>query len=483
MIILGAVTLAVSIVSWKHFSVIPTIYTTRLTALWNLARPDRFLYAIGHSLAGCVCGWCATNLIKGRYMNLTVSCASDSDALCLNEYHLFLVCYGAFVGFVYGVCFFYRRDYWMGFPHIQQPRFFQIKHRMIVIIQRAARRSFRQLRYFYLIYFFLGGVPKGWILRALGLSEKISLTSLWGITDLALLWQTFLLGSFINMAWLFGVLFFKVYNTQSYVFPIESVMESDINCCLHNALACSKQPLVQYLAFHDLCQLSKYSQERRKQVFSLSQPGGHPHNLNNIVKECLSVIKDMSLTLTEFNNEHSSSCMRQVPDRIQLMSPKGIPSAPKDAVPHNYLDKLLAALKKHPLAEFFLAEIAYMQSRKLFANAQLQIWASDALTALVVASYSEDEYGVVQQWLPDILASLLTLQEAVDKHFKLTTSIWKKPTLTSTDSGLVLLRLSLRQNLKSSIYRITAKFKDHLHDISLGSEHHRRLNFFLENKE
>jgi hypothetical protein len=34
---------------------------------------------------------------------------------------------------------------------------------------------------------------------------------------------------------------------------------------------------------------------------------------------------------------------------------------------------------------------------------------------MVAASYTEDTFGVVQKWLPDVLSSLLALQE-VSKH-------------------------------------------------------------------
>uniref|UniRef100_A0A0E9RFR5 Nucleoporin NDC1 n=1 Tax=Anguilla anguilla TaxID=7936 RepID=A0A0E9RFR5_ANGAN len=47
--------------------------------------------------------------------------------------------------------------------------------------------------------------------------------------------------------------------------------------------------ILKFLALQDLALLSQHSPSRRQEVFSLSQPGGHPHNWSAICKDvCLS---------------------------------------------------------------------------------------------------------------------------------------------------------------------------------------------------
>ena len=55
---------------------------------------------------------------------------------------------------------------------------------------------------------------------------------------------------------------------------------------LSEALA-SDLPLLQLWACRDLCALAEQSAERRALIFSVSQPGNHPHNWNSIVSAVL----------------------------------------------------------------------------------------------------------------------------------------------------------------------------------------------------
>ena len=56
------------------------------------------------------------------------------------------------------------------------------------------------------------------------------------------------------------------------------------------------------MAFQDLSILSQYHTQRRQHLFSLSQPGGHPHNWNSISMECLATIDNLTNSLVAHNN-------------------------------------------------------------------------------------------------------------------------------------------------------------------------------------
>jgi nucleoporin NDC1 len=52
----------------------------------------------------------------------------------------------------------------------------------------------------------------------------------------------------------------------------------------------------------------------------------------------------------------------------------------------------------------------------LFVDSQLVIHALKALSNMVMASYNEDQYGIVQQTLPSILTTFAELQKVGNKQ-------------------------------------------------------------------
>ncbi|XP_034744612.1 nucleoporin NDC1 isoform X2 [Etheostoma cragini] len=149
--------------------------------------------------------------------------------------------------------------------------------------------------------------------------------------------------------------------------------------------------------------------------------------------------------------------------------------------------------KQEPSKPSLLAQ--FLQNRKeqlpeassqaLFADSQAHIWALEGLSYLVQSSFSEDQFGVVQTALPSILSCMLGLQEAVDRHFKLPHASSKPVRSASSmgDSTHKTLRFALRATLKTSIYRITTTFGNHLNAVQMSAEHRKRLQQFLEYKE
>ena len=52
--------------------------------------------------------------------------------------------------------------------------------------------------------------------------------------------------------------------------------------------------LLQHLAFLDLAYLSGHSEQRRQEVYSLSQPGGHPHTWRAVCGACLQQLEALA---------------------------------------------------------------------------------------------------------------------------------------------------------------------------------------------
>ncbi|KAK3531459.1 hypothetical protein QTP70_020544, partial [Hemibagrus guttatus] len=151
----------------------------------------------------------------------------------------------------------------------------------------------------------------------------------------------------------------------------------------------------------------------------------------------------------------------------------------------NRKEQVKGFLAKRVLVVYLFNKLPEASSQALFADSQAHIWALEGLSHLVAASYSEDKYGVVQTTLPSILSCMLSLQEAVDRHFKLPHASSKpgKTSYSLGDSAYKTLRFALRATLKTAIYRITTTFREHLHAVSIPAEQQKRLQQFLEYKE
>lgn len=313
--------------------------------------------------------------------------------------------------------------------------------------------------------------------------------SVYGLLDLALLWQSVLCGLLVHVSWSLTTLLIKVYITERFCFPIESMLDDRKNQCLIDALQCDQNPVVKYLGYLDLCLLSKHSPERRRTVFSLSQPGGHPHNWSKLSTSCLSAITALSGRIQDANWQvFSQASVRPANDDIKksATSHQGSTltyrgdSVKKDTTTPQPAKNGSSFWKTKPVISYFLTEFPDAKSRKLFASAQLDIWAVEALCNLVAASFREDNYGVVQKTLPQILTSVIKLQENVEKHLKLVSSGRRNGGRGSLD---LPLKYVLHSSLKSCIYRIINVFGAHLLNLDLPSDTSYKLKLFMDFKE
>jgi nucleoporin NDC1 len=99
---------------------------------------------------------------------------------------------------------------------------------------------------------------------------------------------------------------------------------------------------------------------------------------------------------------------------------------------------------------------------------------------MISASVFEDRFGVVQKQLPKILTSMLTLQQTVERHKGLTTNLKKPP---RSDIRDVELKLELKCAIKTSLYRITTSFGEHISAVPLAPEFKQKIEnykMFLE---
>ncbi|XP_066481057.1 nucleoporin NDC1 [Tiliqua scincoides] len=607
-LLMSVVILIINIFNVEFHAVVPSIPCSRLALISKIIHPQQVIHSVAHAVMGMLVAWCAAVMTKGRFLFLSVPCTAAESApdavplTCLNECHLFLLLFGAFMGYSYSLRYLVNNMNYLPFPIIQQYKYLRFRRSLPLLVKHSCRESLYMVRNFCAAYYFFGYIPRAWIMTTMDLlpdSKLHPLDTVAGLLDLSLLYHSWLCGVFLLVTWYTAWLLFRIYATEAHHFPVQSTFAEETDQCLPKILNSNPPPILKFLALQDLMFLSQYSPVRRQEVFSLSQPGGHPHNWTAVSKECLNLLSDLTQKLIMHQEAAAANGRLKQPlvgDLTQPPSPLGaaveetsfqtprssilprahMPSLVKSSLlplkvspvsdlgsslgspfnpsplsrkagilelnspwhgsvqsPHimrrgpklwtSHSDLQWASSPREPLPATPIAKAAnkpaqpssiytWLQSKKeqaksflakrvlimyffskhpeasiqaLFSDTQKHIWALEGLSHLVAASFTEDRYGVVQTTLPAILNMLLTLQEVVDKHFKLP-HVSSKPSRISgnlADTSYKTLRFALRASLKTAIYRITTTFGEHLNAVQVSAEHKKKLQQFLEFKE
>ncbi|KAM4873095.1 nucleoporin NDC1 [Thomomys bottae] len=597
LLLLSVVIVIISIFNVEFYAVVPSVPCSRLALIGRIIHPQQLMHSFVHAAMGMVTAWCAAVINKGQYSFLVVPCTGTASLdsppaqTCLNEYHLFFLLAGAFMGYSYSLLYFVNNMNYLPFPIIQQYKFLRFRRSLLLLVKHSCVESLFLVRNFCIVYYFVGYVPKAWISTAMNLhiDEHLHrpLDTVSGLLNLSLLYHVWLCGVFLLTTWYISWILFKIYATEAHVFPVQPPFAGDSEECLPKVLSSNPPLIIKYLALQDLMLLSQYSPSRRQEVFSLSQPGGHPHNWTAISRECLNLLNAMTQKLILYQeaaatNGRLSSSYSVEPKKVNsseetaFQTPKPsqpVPSSAKTALfssklstpdtsstfgspfginvanrmagifdanicyaspqgplltrrgprlwtstsdqqmsgfsdlppctsvsadgktvrqPNviyswiqNKREQIKNFLSKRVLIMYFFSKHPEASIQAVFSDAQMHIWALEGLSHLVAASFTEDRFGVVQTTLPAILNALLTLQEAVDKYFKLPHASSKPSRISGSlvDRSYKTLRFAFRASLKTAIYRITTTFGEHLNAVQASAEHQKRLQQFLEFKE
>uniref|UniRef100_A0A8C3PQH2 Nucleoporin NDC1 n=1 Tax=Calidris pygmaea TaxID=425635 RepID=A0A8C3PQH2_9CHAR len=603
-LLMSVVIVVISIFNVEFYAVVPSIPCSRLALIGKIIHPRQVIHSVVHAVMGMVVAWCAAVMTKGKFRFLSVPCTpseSLGDAvpqMCLNEYNLFFLLSGAFLGSSYSLFYLINNMNYLPFPIIQQYKCLRFRRSLPLLVKHSCVESLYFVRNFCVTYYFFGYIPKVWISTTMDLhidSKLHPLDTLTGLLDLSLFYHAWLCGVFLLITWYIAWLLFKIYATETHHFPVQPTFAEETDQCLPKILSSNPPLIIKFLALQDLMLLSQYSPVRRQEVFSLSQPGGHPHNWTAISKECLSLLSDLTKRLIAQQEAAAANGRAKQP----AGEPKGFPQTPgavgtedvsfqsprSNVIPrasmtslvkssltplktspgsdvsspfgspalngkmgildvnspwygsvqsphvmrrrpklwtsgsdlqmngshHESLPVLSAArvgseavqpsfiytwlqnkqeqiknfLSKRVLIMYFFSKHPEASIQAVFSDAQMHIWALGGLSHLVAASFTEDQFGVVQTTLPNILNTLLTLQEVVDRYFKLPHVSSKPPRISGSlvDTSYKTLRFALRASLRTALYRITTVFGEHLNAVQVSAEHKKRLQQFLEYKE
>ncbi|XP_057713406.1 nucleoporin NDC1 [Corythoichthys intestinalis] len=306
-VLLCAITAMVGFLIFEHYTVIPTVACSKIALLGQLLHPRHVANSLLHCVMGIIVGWCTAVTIGGRYEMLGYPCSSsdNSPQVCLNEYHLILLLAGAFVGFSHTLFGVVQNMNYVPFHMVQQHKYLRFKGSLALVMKCSAVQALYSVRKYLLVYFFLGYIPREWICKMFNLNLNSSasrLDTIRGLLDLSLIYHLWISATFLLFTWYIALLLFRIFITEGYSFPVQSSFTKDVHQCLPRVLSDPQPTILKFLALQDLALLSQHSPLRRGEVFSLSQPGGHPHNWNAISKECQSLLADLTQRLVAYHD-------------------------------------------------------------------------------------------------------------------------------------------------------------------------------------
>ena len=248
--------------------------------------------------------------------------------------------------------------------------------------------------------------------------------------------------------------------------------------------------LLQYLSFLDFTKIAAsndWLSGRRSEIFAISQPGGHPRNWQGVLNPSLNLVRKFTEKLKRHN----------CPEEFKIKKIDGSTDVNKNVVTKSVTvtlqDKLFQAIdrvKRYPVICYFLADLPDVTNRQIFSEAQPVIWSIKGLSDIVAASYREDQFGVLQRNIPDIVGAIVHLHQVLDKVSRVTIprktgsySILGGGSVDSFTTTDFQLRKALRLTLRSCLYTICNTFGDSIKNISVSTEVKNKLQSYLDFKE
>lgn len=499
---------AVFIIAAYHvtcMNVVPLVHVTRLAQIIHFGHPRTHGHACLRALAGAVFVHSLLGMSSSPYTLVDVPCPPSSEtADCMSEAYLFLMLHGVFTSVSLHLSQLASKGSCLAFPPIQVASLRAHLH-IKSTVRRAAWETVRHTYIYYLLYFFLGSVPKNWVYGDVEPTNWVpDLQSIWGLLDLRLFWAVVVTGTALRTVDQLAVQTRGYFLTKGQRFPVMPRCDAEKPMQLSTAMASRGCAFVQYLSFQDLRNLAEHSRARRAEVFAVSTPGCHPLHWGALCEACLALVRQISHGLANLdvpppkqpnnpppatpqasNKTEDSSFLRFRPlfvpstppnpsEIVRSTGPPPPPPVPKYSI-MDRLVQMLESLKTKPLALYFTSELPDVRSRLLFADCQPVIWAIEGLCLLVCASKTEDRYGVVQFSLPDIFNALLELDQLLERHSK-RCSILRRP--NSSSGREVRLGRALAAAVSTGLYQMTTIFRQHLGALDLTAESRRRLKQF-----
>lgn len=487
----------------------------RFEKLQHIFTSQYLLRGILSVLMGCNVVWLHLSLKKGNH-NLLIDNCNILYGSCLIEEHYFLIIGGLWTGFYVFLTTAWSNQRYFHFNIIPLTKFSKFKTGICTILSTLTYISFWPVIYFMIGYYLMGSYMREFILSITSAQIEVkpldSLSRLLSISLIFYLWAYQSVLIFVSKT---TTLLLEIFLTEWIPLEIQqaNVFNNNVSMItLADVLSSDDIPMVQHLAYLDLVTLAVKQKTRRKILFTLSQPGGHPYNWNCVIEKVLNLINGFTNELNAITNkpkEHFSSPNSMLTSlnasnlsafksdyiyNMRKLAAETVPSINNsdDSKPpevkwltYKYFlhkkDTIISYLLSKPLIYYIFGEQEDFKVEYALLNAQSVIWAIEAVSSLAIISLEEDSYGIVQKDLPTIFNTLLALKVSVDRLHK--SNVLNKKPHNSDKSSAKLIFNSLRSESKRSLYRITIGFQSYINDLSLDPMIVEQLQSFLNYKE
>lgn len=475
---------AQSVICGKHYICRPSYSTTRFQKFTSMFSLQNWMMLL-------------LNLIFGGLLTLIILHLKDSSLKdmftfcnCVKEDNFFLILGGIWTGFYYFYVI-HISDIYPVFPVIYQRKMLQVKSKLLPLFRDSCILAIAPAISFVIFYSIFGQIIFNKFVQFFEIEIYESDTR-------------FMIYIYL---WRFGVLYcfkmnlmrtlFNTFLTDPVTFPLHR--SKDTSFYLQDSINMTNLSIIQSLGSLDLYNLSQYSLARRKILFTLSQPGGHPHNWNSLVQNILklfssyieimhSVVEtcEISTKKTEaplieailpelvspnkFANIRNMSLMSDmgVPDVVELnVEPLPIFTFPKKIMEKckQKIQEVYSFLKMFFGINFLFGVLPQANIDTILSNGQVIIWCCQGVAELACASLTEDNYGIVQKDLPAIITTLVELNQNFEKLNKL--PVLTRKIMDHHDYNFKM-KNAIVAALRRSLFNIYCTFGDYLKELPLN---------------
>lgn len=359
---------------------------------------------------------------------------------------------------------------------------------IIVAIKDVSIKSFYYCFIFIIFYFFRGLSFCTFICYLFSLKCNISYTTIFSPFILYYLW---LLNAFILFSNSTLKLLFDIFLISKIDFPItaDSNSKQSNEYTLKDALSTCNVPLLQYLGYYDFNIVSQFDSSRRKQIFSLSYPGGHPYIWKELSNEAIKLIVDTTSSLERITSQkktpventrinRSLLTVEQYYSKMRPLSPSQYSRHLDTQFETNFDESVITKISDfmktlRPVA-YLTESMTEKQLESALQHYQALSLACYSLANLAAASRTEDKFGIIQQDLSTMIHVLLKLHVTLNK---LVVIVNKKQ-----NSSLLQVKKALVSVAKSSLYKLAIEFGSYVKDLSLSPEDQKLFSNFIHFK-
>lgn len=447
---------------------------SRFQYLCHKLSPNNCLWFFVYFLRGIVSAIVFFVALKSHFVNPT----SGNGSSQVTESIIILINNAVWINFLF---FVYESVYQRSFRYFSLVQNNQsiIIPKIVIAVKDVSLKSFYYCVIFTAFYLLNGHSVCSFFCYLFSVKCNLSYATIFDPFVFYCLW---LLNAFILFNHLILKLLFDLFLTSRIDFHINvDTPNQEVSFTLKEALSTNNVPLFQYLGFYDLNIISQFDSARRKQIFSLSYPGGHPHVWRDISQEAVKLILATNSQLEaitlppkpkppEMAAKYSSVDevyfkMRSL-SQSQFLQEK-MPVEKEVGVSR----KIATFLKTLRPVSYLLEELKEKQLESALQHYQALSLACYSMANLAAASIAEDRFGIVQQDLPVIINALLKLHVTLNK---LVVVVNRKP-----NSSILQIKKHLVHVVKSSLYKLAIDFGSYVKDLGLLMEDEKLLTNFI----